>query len=617
MCGVAGIVHLDGREVDPAMLRAMGAAMFHRGPDAAGVVCRGAVGLGSQRLAIIDPEGGDQPIANPEGTAWIVFNGEIYNHRELRRELEGMGRRFRTRTDTEVILQAYLRWGPECLQRLNGMFAFAVWDASTSTLFLARDRLGIKPLFHRRDGDTFAFSSEIKGLLTLPWVDPEIDANGLAQYLFCGYTIGASTFFRGVQAVPAGHWMQVRAGTITTAAFWDVPVTGSEGVEDEHDRLEHLHDLVADCVRRELDADVPVGTCLSGGLDSSLVTALAARTRPGIDTFAIGYERNSAFFDAQPSRIVGEVVGDDMRFASLAARRFESHHRSIVLSVEPLLEDIDRMIWHREKPLITLSEYGHFSLSKEARRHVKVLLSGQGSDELFGGYYYWWQFRDAGNTTFFPWSTRTDPTAPGYPSTQTDIFDHLVTSEFARATDYRQVQQAQFDELMARADTDDFFNRISYLLLKTHLHEMLELEDRHSMAHSLESRVPFLDHRLVEWVMSLPAEEKVNRTLEKAMLKKMIRRHVPEFPDEVLTRKKSPMPPPFETEELFRAMSDALRSPDLRIEAYIDRRRLDGFLDDFTAAPARLVSPRHYVVFTLYTLERWHHVFIPDAVRSR
>jgi asparagine synthase (glutamine-hydrolysing) len=607
MCGIAGVFCFDpARRVEPALVASMGAAMVHRGPDAAGALSRGPIGLASQRLAIIDPEGGDQPIGDADGTAWIVFNGEIYNHRELRAELEAAGHRFRTRTDTEVILHAYLRWGAGCVERLNGMFAFAIWNEREHELFLARDRLGIKPLFVRRDPETLAFASEIKAILTLPWVDAQVDEDGLADHLFSGYTIGRHTFFRGIQVVPPGHWMRVRAEGVTVREYWDVPFGGLDG----EDPIEHLHALLSDCVRRELEADVPVGSCLSGGIDSSLIAALAARVRPGIGTFTIGYRRNTALFEEAPTRIVGEVVGDDLGYASATARVLGTEHHAFVLPVDDLLADLDRMIWHREKAMITLSEYGHFSLSREARRLVTVLLSGQGSDELFGGYYYWWQFRGPENTTFYPWSARTEPDRPGYPVTQTDVFDHLVTDAFARRTDYRHAQQDVFDSLLARPETHDFFNRITYLLIKTHLHEMLELEDRHSMAHSLESRVPFLDHRLVEWVVNLPSHVKVSRRQEKALLKEMIRRRVTELPSAVLDRRKSPMPPPFETEALYAAMLAELRRADLAIEAYVDRARLDALLDDFEAAPTAVVSMRHYVVFTLYTLERWHHVFL-------
>jgi asparagine synthase (glutamine-hydrolysing) len=272
------------------------------------------------------------------------------------------------------------------------------------------------------------------------------------------------------------------------------------------------------------------------------------------------------------------------------------------------------MIWHREKPMITLSEYGHFALARNAGETVRVLLSGQGADELFGGYYYWWQFRGPENTTFFPWATRTEAGRDGYPVTRADLYDHLIHPDVARATDYRRGQQDRFHDLMERAPTDDFFNRISYLLVKTHLHEMLELEDRHAMAHSVETRVPFLDHRLVEWVLSLPGPAKVERATEKALLRRLIRRHVPELPPSVADRKKSPMPPPFDTDALVAEMLSTLRRSDLAVGAYFDRDRLAAFLAQFAASPPPHGSPRRQAVFSLYCLERWHSVFARPGV---
>lgn len=608
MCGIAGIFVTDRSErVDAALLRAMNRAQAHRGPDHDGLYCGDFIGLGSRRLAIIDPEGGDQPISNADETSWIVFNGEIYNHRALRAELEERGVRFKTRTDTEVILHLYDRLGPDCVERLEGMFAFAVWDARSQRLFVARDRLGIKPLFYAFDGRVFHFASEIKALLAGSGRAVALSREGLAEYLFCGMTLGPSTFFEGIHALPPGHHLTVTPDGVRLREYWDVPFdprldASPEACADE------LFGILSDAVGRELHADATLGGCLSGGLDSSVVATLAARQRPAFPTFAIGYARNAEVFARAPRRIVGEVVGDDSHYAGVMAEALGTDHHAYVLPVEPLVDAIDRMIWHREKPLVTLSEYGHHCLSREAARDVKVLLSGQGSDELFGGYYYWFGFREAVNTAFFPWVFRTDPADPAYPATQFDWFAHLLTDDARRAVPF-EAHQAKFDRLMARADTPDFFNKISYLLLKTHLHEMLELEDRHGMTHSVEMRVPFLDHRLATWALNLPASVKVSRREEKMLLRRMVQQHLPEFPAEVLARKKSPMPPPFDIGALVEAMRDTLGRPGLAIEAYFDGGRLRDFLRSFDPARLDAVSQKHYVLFTLYFLERWHHLF--------
>jgi asparagine synthase (glutamine-hydrolysing) len=608
MCGIAGIHALEGAApVDAGELGAMGAALAHRGPDHAGVFVEGPVGLASQRLAIIDLFGGNQPIRSDDGGATIVFNGEIYNHRELRRELEGDGFQFRTQSDTEVILHAYRAHGARCVDRLEGMFAFAVWDAPRRTLFLARDRLGIKPLFYRQVGGRLLFASEIKALLASRDPRPAPCLAGIAEYLFCGYPMLSRTLFEGISSLLPGHFLLSSGGErLRVERYWDVRF---DAHAPDPDPAARLYELLSASVRRELFSDAPLGACLSGGLDSTVVSALAARDVSALPTFSIGYARNSEVFQANPRRIVGEVVGDDAHYAPLAAAALGTRHHAFTLPVDSLLDDIDGMIWHREKPLITLSEYGHFHLSRQVRRHVKVLLSGQGSDELFGGYYYWWQFKDPARTTFFPWVWRTDPAGADYPVTAVDVLESLALPEFRTETRYREAQQAVFDGIYSAAATDDFMNRISYLLVKTHLHEMLELEDRHSMAASLEIRVPYLDHRIVEWALNLPREAKMSGRTEKELLRTMARDHLPGFPAEVLARTKSPMPPPFEIRGLVAAMLDRLRRPGRALDSILDGRGLDAFLLSFDRESVGLVQQRHYALFSLYFLERWHQVF--------
>ena len=610
MCGIAGILVRDGRpEVDREELAAMGAALAHRGPDHAGTLVDGPLGMASRRLAIIDPAGGNQPIRSDDGARAIVFNGEVYNHRELRRGLEQRGFRFHTRSDTEVVLQAYGAHGPRCVDHLDGMFAFAIWDAERRTLLLARDRLGIKPLFYREVGGRLLFASEIKALRASRDPRPGPSADGIAEYLFCGYPMLSRTLFDGVLSLLPGHVLVASAEGVRVERYWDVPLAAGEAPPDP-DPAGRLFERLGASVRRELYADAPLGACMSGGIDSTVLSALAAREVPGLDTFNIGYARNSEVFQANPRRIVGEVVGDDARYARLAAESLGTRHHAFTLALDSLLDDIDRMIWHREKPLVTLSEYGHFHLSRNARRHVKVLLSGQGSDELFGGYYYWWQFKDPERTTFFPWVWRTDPAGTDYPVTSIDVLESLARPEFRDGTRYRQAQQAVFDGLWSAASaTGDFMNRVSYLLVKTHLHEMLELEDRHGMASSLEIRVPYLDHRTVEWALRLPRQAKASGRTEKELLRAMARAHLPELPAELVDRKKSPMPPPFDIGGLAASMVERLRRPGRALDALLDPERLDGFLASFDGQAMGIVDQRHYALFSLYFLERWHQVF--------
>jgi asparagine synthase (glutamine-hydrolysing) len=494
------------------------------------------------------------------------------------------------------------------VDRLEGMFAFAIWDAARRSLLLARDRLGIKPLFHREVGGRLLFASEIKALRASRDPRPGPSADGIAEYLFCGYPMLSRTLFDGVRSLLPGHVLLASAEGVRVERYWDVPFA-ADGAGADPDPPGALHERLAASVRRELYSDAPLGACLSGGIDSTVVSALAAREVPHLETFNIGYARNSEIFEANPRRIVGEVVGDDARYARLAAESLGTRHHAFTLPVDPLLDDIDRMIWHREKPLVTLSEYGHFHLSRNARRHVKVLLSGQGSDELFGGYYYWWQFKDPERTTFFPWVWRTDPAGADYPVTSIDVLEWLAAPGFREATRYREAQQAVFDSLWSAAATGDFMNRVSYLLVKTHLHEMLELEDRHGMASSLEIRVPYLDHRTVEWALNLPRQVKAGGRTEKELLRAMARAHLPELPAELVARKKSPMPPPFDIRGLAASMVERLRRPGRALDSILDPGRLDAFLAGFEGEAVGLVDQRHYALFSLYFLERWHQVF--------
>jgi len=627
MCGISGVFALDGqRTIDPALVAGMNRRLQHRGPDRSGTYLNGPIGLGCQRLAIIDLALGNQPLSSADGSLWIVFNGEIYNHAELRRLLEAQGLAFRTRSDTEVILQAYAARGADCVRLLDGMFAFAVWDERRRTLFLARDRLGIKPLFYTWQPPSFAFASEAKALLTPPLRPASANPAALGEALACGYPLEDGTLFQGILRLPPGHCLQVTPRGPVLHQYWDVRFTpatdnggsgapalgeASEPADPRHEQvLRRTCDLLERSVARQLGADVPLGCCLSGGLDSSVVAALASRRRPGLPTFSIGYAANSALFRRSPQRIVGEVVGDDAQYAAVVAQALGTDHRGLTLPTDRLLEDLDRMIWHREKPLVTLAEHGHFRLHRAATHGVKVLLSGQGADELFGGYYYWWRGRDAANTRTFPWLWQGRDPAGTQPVSTTDILDGLVRDEVKRDIDAPARVQASFQGAMHRAQTADFFNQLSYLFVKFHLPEMLEIEDRHSMASSVEVRVPFLDHRIVSWILNLPASVKVPGGQDKFLLRSLARVHLPELPAIVWRRRKSPMPPPFDTGDLFRGMTAVLRAPNLELRTYLDPGRLSAFLDEVEALPAGSpIGPQHYALFRLYGLERWHHIF--------
>jgi len=608
MCGIAGVFQVNGGDIDDGELVAMSEAIAHRGPDQDGTSIEDGIGLAARRLAIIDPAGGNQPMHSADREQCIVFNGEIYNHGELRKELASRGQLFSTQSDTEVALNAYRVFGDECFGHLRGIFALAIWDRPRQRLILARDRLGVKPLFYRFQADRFSFASEIKAFLRQRDFSPTCNAAAVYEFLVCGFPVNARSMFRGVNVLEPGHCLVADASGVRTKAYWDFSFAARHDADPEMCSQELYHRL-DDAVTVELAADVPVASCLSGGLDSSLVAALAARHTPSLKTFTIGYAHNTEVFRQSPDRIIGEVTGDDMSYADLAAQRLGTDHHADVLSIDDLCPDIDQMIWHREKPLITLSEYGHRHLARRVARSRKVLLSGQGSDELFGGYYYWWQFKDPERTRFFPWVWRTRPSQAAYPVTAVDMLEDMLEPEFHAATGGMQALQDCFDTLTAAADASDFLGKVTYILLKTHLQEMLELEDRHGMAASVEIRVPFLDYRLAEWAAGLPRNVRAPGWTEKALLKRMAREHVSELPDQIVARKKSPMPPPIDTSCLVNHMVDTLRSPALHIGEFIDRRRLNDLLEAVGGQTMGIVSQHHYAMFRLYYLERWFHVF--------
>jgi asparagine synthase (glutamine-hydrolysing) len=376
MCGIAGFV--DRRETGPdggaaraLLLDRMCQVIRHRGPDDQGVMVEGPVALGMRRLSIIDLAGGHQPISGEDGAVTTVFNGEIYNYRELQRELEGLGHRFRTHSDTEAIVHAYEEYGPACVDRLRGMFAFAVWDRNKGELFLARDRVGKKPLYYTTTpGGAFVFGSELKCLLEHPEVQREVDPSAVDAYLTLGYVPDPLSIFRGIHKLPPGHRLTQRGGAVAVEPYWDFEYGPAEE-RPEGEYLEELRALLDEAVRIRLVSEVPLGAFLSGGVDSSVVVGLMARhsSRP-VKTFSIGFEEDSH---------------DELKYARLAAKRFATDHHEFVVTPESC-QVVDELVLHFDEPFSDPSAVPTYVVSKLARQHVTVVLSGDGGDELFAGY---------------------------------------------------------------------------------------------------------------------------------------------------------------------------------------------------------------------------------------
>ena len=624
MCGIAGFADLDGMEDaraagDERLLRHMCAVIRHRGPDDEGVLVEKGVGLGMRRLSIIDLATGHQPIRNEDASVWVVFNGEIYNFRELRRDLTRRGHRFYTSADTEVIVHGYDEWGEGVFSRLHGMFGIALWDRRTATLLLARDRVGIKPLYYAETGGRLLFGSELKSLLATGEIDREIDAAALEHYLAFLYTPPDQSILRGVRKLPPGHLLRWRDGRARVHAYWRPPV--DEKPIDEGDAADALLQHLRDAVRSHLVSDVPLGAFLSGGIDSSLVVGLMAEAtdRP-VQTFSIGFD---------------EPAYDELEAARTVARHFGTDHHEFVVRPDALAI-ADRIVAHFDEPFGDSSAIPTWYVSELARRHVTVVLSGDGGDELFGGYdRYLPHPLVAGFDRLSVPGARQLAGAIGRRlprgATGRRFLQHVAQPEVERYVDAvsffgsddrsalllpgMRAEGAPSPErrlaaLFARTAHLPLGSRMMHADLVTYLPEdVLTKVDRMSMAHSIESRVPLLDHRLVEFALSLPLALKIQDGVRKRLLKEVGRRLLPEA---ILTRRKQGFAVPLTVwcrGGLRDAFSDVLRSARLRQRGYFEPREIDRLLDE------HLTGRRDHELrlWQLFMFELWHRQYMDEA----
>jgi asparagine synthase (glutamine-hydrolysing) len=564
MCGICGIFHCkDGQGADEAALLAMNGQITHRGPDDAGTLVSGGVGLAMRRLSIIDLKTGHQPLSNEDGSIWIVFNGEIYNHAELRPTLIGRGHAYRTHSDTESIVHLYEEYGLDCPRHLRGMFAFAIWDKPRRKLFIARDRLGIKPLYYRLHDGVFIFGSEIKALLAYPGVRAEFNPDVLAEYLAFGYMSSEETLFSGIRKLPAGHTLELtETGELTIRRYWELSVADDREPRPKAYYIRRYRELLEDAVSSHLMSDVPLGVFLSGGLDSSAVAALTAKSRrEPIQTFAVGYAEQ-AYSELPYAKIVSEHIG--------------SQHREVRIGRRQFFETLPDVIWHEDEPICWPSSVALYHLAKLSRQYVTVVLTGEGSDETLAGYtrYLWtvWNSRmDAVYRSVTPSALRTlvrnqiqsdklgatlrrklEHTFLGRDgdSWSSFYFDNFY-SAFS-AAEQAQLLTSKFQNQTESAYTNSmmYWNRSSGTLLKrllytdinTYLVELLMKQDQMSMAASIESRVPFLDHPLVEFAAGIPSSYAGKGLEGKSILKSAVEDLLPHS---IIYRKKMGFPTPW------------------------------------------------------------------------
>ncbi|MEQ4723325.1 asparagine synthase (glutamine-hydrolyzing) [Nonomuraea sp. B19D2] len=545
MCGIAGWADF-GRDLTPerATLQAMTDALAKRGVDDRGLWLRGHVGLGHTRTAIIDVAGGAQPLAVEEDgstVAVIVYNGEVYNFKQLRTELRARGHEFRTRSDTEVVLRSYLEWGSDCAKRLEGIFAFAIWDVRREELFLVRDRLGVKPLFYTRLPGGILFGSEPKALLANPLVRPAVTLDGLRELFATAKTPGRAVF-RDMQAVLPGHSLTVGRDGVVDRTYWALEARPHD--DDIKETIGHVRELLEDIVLRELEADVPLCTALSGGLDSSAITAIAAKWRWKLDG-----ERVRTFvttFDAYAQNFRPDDVrfSPDEPYAAEMARHISSDHIRIMLNTSDLMDPRTRLevLLAQDMPT-TLGDMdtSNYLTSREIKTHSTVALAGEVADEIFGGY-NWMYVPELLKAGTFPW-TANELRQPGSPRGQgRGLFDQGLMRKLDMETFYADGYSQALAEVPHQegGDAEERQMRsVGYVTLTRWLPMLLDRDDRLSMAHGLELRVPYADHRLVEYMYNTPWSFKTFDGREKSILRAAVRDLVP---GSVLDRKKSPWP---------------------------------------------------------------------------
>jgi len=618
MCGITGNIHLDGTPCSPTILQKMTDVIAHRGPDGEGHWIEGNVGLGHRRLAIIDlSPAGHQPMVSADHRYVLSYNGEVYNFRELRSELEAEGYWFRSRTDSEVVLNALGAWGMKALDRFNGMFALALWDRREKKLLLARDRYGIKPLYYSQQNGVFAFGSEVKAILAHPAFKAELDKEALVEYFTFQNLFTNRTLFKDILLFPAGHWGIITATKgLQLQRYWDYEFSEPDNPVSEEEYIEELDRLFRQAVTRQLVSDVDVGAYLSGGMDSGSITAIAATQLPYIKSFTCGFDLHSA------SGM--ELSFDEREKAELMSYRFKTEHYEMVLKAGDMERIMPTFAWHLEEPRVGQS-YPNYYAAQLASKFVKVVLSGSGGDEMFGGY-PWRYYRVAVNGSFDEyiekyykyWQRLLDNRSLWklFSPIKSEV-GHVWTQDIFRDVFRKHDRKLECPE--------DYINHSLCFEARTFLHGLLVVEDKLSMAHSLETRVPFLDNDLVDFAMNVPVRLKLSnldniiradenevvkyfeRTNDgKVILRKVMSRYVPaEIVDAVKQGFSSPDASWFKGESI-EYVKTMLYSSNTRINEFFDPAIVRELLQEHLDGKVN----RRLFVWSLLSFEQWCRTFM-------
>jgi asparagine synthase (glutamine-hydrolysing) len=628
MCGIAGVIDSTfSNETMQAVVKQMTDIITHRGPDDEGFFIADGIGLGMRRLSIIDLAGGQQPIFNEDGSVVIVFNGEIYNYRDLRGQLEKRGHVFATNSDTEVIVHLYEEYGVDCVHHLRGMFGFAVWDTKRRRLLLARDRLGIKPLYYTHMGSRLVFGSEIKSLLQHHGIEARLNLEALSMYLSLRYAPAPHTLFEDIFALEPGHRLICdEGGSITVERYWDVSFTIRPDRNQSDDfYASELEELIKASVKMRLMSDVPFGAYLSGGIDSSTVVALMSQyLNEPVKTFSVGFKG------------VGEEEFSELNYANMVAQQYQTDHHEVLINAQDFMDLMEKVVWHLDQPISDPAVLANYMVARLAAQHVKMVLSGEGADEMFAGYARYVGERFSPVFRYVPGVAKSLALAaserlPGMRRPKIALYALCQNDEATRLTNWfplfnqdrksslltDSVHQALagysansvFARHLATTDAKEQLNRMLYVDTKLWLpDDLLARGDKLSMAVSLEARVPFLDSKLVEFAASLPPHLKLRRLTRKFLLKRVSEQWLPQ---EITRRKKKGFPVPIpvwiqnEAHEFVRDIlsPDTLRRHGLLNPDYVERlltEHRSGFAD------------HGLLIFGLLSLELWQRQYLEN-----